>query len=168
MKSRNRQVQKSNSGAIADVSFLLLIFFMVVTTFNKDYKLNMTLPPYSDQIVSGPISGDRLIQLLINANNEIMMEDLIVGEDFAEQLAFQIERIIKLKMKPVIQVKIHPDTNYQAYIELLASINAAKNNLRSSLANQIFSQSYVALSRVQQDEIESILNIRVSEKEIVL
>jgi len=92
---RRRNPPKSNSGAIADVSFLLLIFFMVVTTFNKDYKLTMTLPPNAEEKVKGPVQSDRLIQLLLNADNQLMIQNEPIIEESIKVLAEKLYAIKK-------------------------------------------------------------------------
>lgn len=168
MKRRRQNLPKSNSGAIADVSFLLLIFFMVVTTFNKDYKLTMTLPPYTPDKVSGPVPSNRLVQLLLNAENELMIQDEPVGEESTDLLTEKLSKIIKQGLEPIVIIKMHPNTSYQYYIELLAEINAAKNNVRTDLAQENFKKEFAELNINQQKSIEQKVKIKISEQEMKL
>ncbi len=59
---------------MADISFLLLIFFLVATTINPDIGIGMVLPPPSDH--EPPRIKDRnMLAVLLNANGEIMIEE---------------------------------------------------------------------------------------------
>ena len=49
MAGNKRKVQEINAGSMADISFLLLIFFLVATTMNTDAGLQRMLPPMPDE-----------------------------------------------------------------------------------------------------------------------
>ncbi len=163
---RHRKLPTSNSGAIADVSFLLLIFFMVVTTFNKDYKLSMSLPPYAPVQAAGQVNGERLLNILINAQNQIMVNEQNVDTKMVSTISKNINTIITKGLKPIVIIKMHPSTDYQAYIEVLAKINAAKNELRLELSEQIYKEDYAAIPLENKRQIEKLLKIQISEQEI--
>jgi len=129
MKSRKLSTA-NNTGAMADVAFLLLIFFMVVTTFNKDYKLATSLPPYSEKSIAAPIAKDRILSISLNGSNELMIQENNKVTDPTDDIFRGLKPMINRDIKPIILIKMHPDTDYQAYIEVLAHIKQAKENLR--------------------------------------
>jgi len=160
---RRRKAAKVNSGAIADVSFLLLIFFMVVTTFNKDFKLEMKLPPESEEKVKSPIAKDRVLEILINGNNEIMVDEKVVQNVSQLKLTDELYKICQKKKEGVVLLRIHEDSNYESYVRALAAVQTAKNDLRTLLAKQNFKVPYLKLNNEQRKMIEGKIRFRISE-----
>jgi biopolymer transport protein ExbD len=72
MKSTNRQSPAINAGSMADIAFLLLVFFLVTTTVAKDEGLNRILPPKSED--SGPIPQRNVLEILVNKHNQLLVE----------------------------------------------------------------------------------------------
>lgn len=151
---------------MADVAFLLLIFFMVVTTFNKDYKLAMTLPPHSENPQSGPVPKDRIINISINASNELMIQENNELINPTKDIYNGLMPILNRDKKPIILIKMHPDTDYQAYIEVLAHIKQAKVDLRHYLSEKLLFKNYQDLEIKDKQLIEKKLAITISEKEM--
>lgn len=165
---KSRKNISNNSGAMADVSFLLLIFFMVVTTFNKDYKIETTLPPYTDNTSKGPINKAKVLQLLINGQNEIMLGDQVIAQNLSIKMAERLMQKFKADIKPVVSIKIHPDSDYYSYIDLLAQLNLAKSICRDQLSDLHFNSPYNELKIPQKNEINALLKMKISEQEISL
>jgi len=163
---RRKLSSTNNTGAMADVAFLLLIFFMVVTTFNKDYKLAMTLPPHTDQIIKGPVPKDRIINISINGNNDLMIQENNMVSDPTLEITAGLKPILNSNKKPIILIKMHPDTDYQAYIEILAHIKQAKVEMRYYLSQEILSKKYQDLDNTEKRMIEKRLAFTISEQEM--
>ncbi len=163
---RRKLFKTNNTGAMADVAFLLLIFFMVVTTFNKDYKLAMTLPRHTENPSAAPISKDRIISISINATNELMIENNITVIDPTSDIFMGLKPILNRDQKPVIVIKMHPDTDYQAYIEVLAHIKQAKETLRLYLSQHLLQKKYRDLDINDKQAIENRLQMTISEQEM--
>jgi biopolymer transport protein TolR len=71
-----RAAPEVNAGSMADIAFLLLIFFLVTTTIEKDKGLLRSLPPIDDTEVEPPIIKQKnLFTVLINRNNQLLVED---------------------------------------------------------------------------------------------
>ena len=58
MAGDKRKVQEINAGSMADIAFLLLIFFLVATTMNTDTGLTRVLPPMPDPNQTGGCQGE--------------------------------------------------------------------------------------------------------------
>ena len=71
-KSRQREELDINITPLIDVVFLLLIFFMVSTTFERESEINITLPEASEEIVD---SKPDVIRIAIDANEKIYIND---------------------------------------------------------------------------------------------
>ena len=70
-----RTAPEVNAGSMADIAFLLLIFFLVTTTIETDSGLNRKLPPMED-IVDPPIIKERnIFTVVVNKNNDLLVEE---------------------------------------------------------------------------------------------
>jgi len=74
-----RSAPEVNAGSMADIAFLLLIFFLVTTTIEKDKGLLRSLPPIDDTEVEPPIIKQKnLFTVLIGRDNRLFVEDEIM------------------------------------------------------------------------------------------
>lgn len=76
MAGNKRKVQEINAGSMADISFLLLIFFLVATTMNTDAGLQRMLPPMPDenqQTQDMDVKERNLMKVYISKANNIMV-----------------------------------------------------------------------------------------------
>src|SRR5690554_343529 len=72
-----RETPEVNAGSLADIAFLLLIFFLMTTTMSTDAGLGRTLPPPipPNEEPPPPIRERNVFEVLINANNQLLVED---------------------------------------------------------------------------------------------
>jgi biopolymer transport protein ExbD len=76
-KSKNRMSNEINAGSMADIAFLLLIFFLVTTTIASDKGILNFLPPKQDPNVPPPDikkNERNIFNVLINANDDLLVE----------------------------------------------------------------------------------------------
>ncbi len=76
MAKGNRQSAEVNSGSMADIAFLLLIFFLVTTTIPNDKGITLQLPPYTEE--PPPILEENeknIFKVLVNAKDMMLVED---------------------------------------------------------------------------------------------
>ena len=70
-----RSAPEVNAGSMADIAFLLLIFFLVTTTIETDSGINRKLPPM-EEIIDPPIIKERnIFTVVVNKNNQILVEE---------------------------------------------------------------------------------------------
>ena len=68
-----RSAPEVNAGSMADIAFLLLIFFLVTTTIELDSGLNRKLPPIEE--TEPPIIKEKnIFQLQVNRNNQLFLK----------------------------------------------------------------------------------------------
>ncbi len=127
-RSKSRQPVKINSGSMADIAFLLLIFFLVTTTIITHQGLSNKLPPeITDE---QPIHDRNLFKILINSQNKILVE----GKDFEsyEKLQKQVKEFVlnsgvdpNLSVSPqkaIVSLKVDRGTKYDTFIQVLDAI----------------------------------------------
>ncbi len=89
MKNSRHSAPQVNAGSMADIAFLLLIFFLVTTTISADKGINRRLPencPPGTEC-STDIKERNIFRIAINANDELMVEDDIISMHDLKSLA---------------------------------------------------------------------------------
>ncbi|MFQ6675573.1 MAG: ExbD/TolR family protein [Fidelibacterota bacterium] len=108
------------TASMADIAFLLLIFFLVTTTIDMDKGLGLVLPPKGEQ---KEVPKKNISNLLINAKGEVLLDKEPVQVP-------DLKRVIREKLaandKLIISVKTHPMTKYQAYVDVLDQLKQAE------------------------------------------
>jgi biopolymer transport protein ExbD len=178
-----RSAPEVNAGSMADIAFLLLIFFLVTTTIETDSGLNRKLPPMED-VVDPPIIKERnIFTVVVNKNNDLLVEEkpLEISELREAAVAFldngggkgedacnycQGPRDKDSSDNPdkaVISLKNDRETDYKVYIAVQNQLVAAYNVLR----NREFARlnPNLGLSFVNADRKYSDPRTSTSEKE---
>ncbi len=142
---KRRIDHETNAGAMADIAFLLLIFFMVVTTFNKAYELELSLPPKKENTRKGKISKQRLLTIHLNAQSGVLIGDKIYPQEVTYSLTDELKRITSNQKSGVIKINIHPDTPYGSYLQLMSNIKRDKELILNELAEESYGQPFKEL-----------------------
>ena len=115
------------TSSMADIAFLLLIFFLVTTTIDMDKGLGMVLPAEGEEI---EISKKNIINCLINSTGNV----LLGGEGIEiRDLSKSIRQKLAENNKLIISVKAHKSTSYKDYIAVIDQLKRA-NATRISIA----------------------------------
>jgi biopolymer transport protein ExbD len=137
-KSRNRGGQQINSGSMADIAFLLLIFFLVTTTIASDKGLPLILPPKPDPLnPPPPIDKNQrnIFKILINSQDRLLVEDepltdIRTIKPMIKEFLLNYGRDPRLSDNPeeaVVSLKTDRGTSYDIYIQVYDEILAAYN-----------------------------------------
>jgi biopolymer transport protein ExbD len=116
------------TSSMADIAFLLLIFFLVTTTIDIDKGLGLVLPAEGETI---EIKKKNILNCLINSSGMV----LLGGEPVNLK---DVSRIVKEKLrennKLIISVKTHEKTHYKDYVAIIDQLKIA-NATRISIAD---------------------------------
>ncbi|MCY3809092.1 MAG: biopolymer transporter ExbD [Gemmatimonadetes bacterium] len=113
------------SSSMADIAFLLLIFFLVTTTFPKDKGLQIVLPEQAEEV---EVSQKNVLHVIVNPNGTVTIKR---GESQQEQVVRpnDVENIWRLDVaqNPILiaAVKTHPDAPYRYMVDVLDALQAA-------------------------------------------
>jgi len=129
-KKREREEIALPLAGMADIAFLLLIFFLVVTTIDMDTGIGMTLPPKLDEDQEPPPVRERnVLNLLLNDRGQLLMNDELAN---VNQVREQVVRHItnfgedeNLSERPglaVVSIKTDRNTRYDRYIDVLDEV----------------------------------------------
>ncbi len=180
-----RSVPEINGSSMADIAFLLLIFFLVTTTMDVDKGISRMLPPPPDPNAKPPdIKKRNIFNLLVN-NKDLMavdgdyvslrdlkgmVKEFISNPYNKENLPEKrIENINLLGerevSKGIISLKNDRGTSYEMYIKVQNEITAAFHELRNEMAKKEFGVKYEDLEEDQQKAIDKAIPLAISEAE---
>jgi biopolymer transport protein ExbD len=161
-----REIPEINAGSMADIAFLLLIFFLVTTTMDTDTGLIRKLPeiPPADQPPPPKILQRNIFEILVNQNDQLLVEGEYMqvtelrakAKEFIKSQAgnpnmpeFKMTEIPQLGLVPVskqiISLQNDMGTSYEMYIKVQNELVGAYNELRNEFAQQKFGKTYTEL-----------------------
>lgn len=120
VEKKKERLTEIPMASLADIAFLLLIFFLVTTTIDVDKGIGLTLPAKGE---TKEIRSKNITNLLINAQGEVLIDNEIVNIN-------EIHNIIreKLQQNPnlIVSVKTDRETSYDVYIQALDELKVAE------------------------------------------
>ena len=184
-----KKIPQINASSMADISFLLLIFFLVTTSMDVNQGLARRLPapvPPDQKVENTDINKRNLMVVKINSANQLMVQGQLldikqlrvkakefiknenddatlpklVEEDFGEPIG-----VVKYTKDHVISVQNDVDTQYHAYLDVQNELVAAYNELRDECARQYFHKAYAELDEDQQKQVQKVYPQKISEAE---
>ena len=185
-----KKVPEINASSMADISFLLLIFFLVTTSMAIDKGLSRRLPqPLPPDMkledTETKIKDRDIFVVKINSMNQLLVEgkemnvrdlreaakEFIENPANDENLPVKVQEeieglgLVEYTKDHVISVQNDVDTQYQAYLEVQNELVAAYNELRNDYAMTRFGKSYQELDEDTQKAIQKMYPQKISEAE---
>ena len=127
-KTRRRPLQEINSSSMADIAFLLLVFFLVTTTISMDKGISLVLPSEGNEL---EVNKKNIVNILINDRGKVLMDEKPTKIDKIKSIA---ERKIASNSKIIFSVLTNKNTKYSDYILVLDQLKQAKAT-KISIAN---------------------------------
>jgi len=180
-----RPAGEINAGSMADIAFLMLIFFLVTTTMNSDKGLARRLPPMPDDTqIETDIKVNRRNVLAVYVNNQDRLlvggqvmdvsllkekvRDFIVNPEMSEKRdstfagygTFPISR-------GVVSLQNDRGTSYDIYIRVQNELVKAFNELRDDFSQRQFGKSFAGITEEQRDLVRKVYPQNISEAEPV-
>jgi biopolymer transport protein ExbD len=184
-----RDLEQINAAPMADIAFLLLIFFLVTTTMETDTGLMRKLPPIQDPNVEQnedqQIHERNILVVKVNKDNMLLVEgeiiqiselkditkEFILNPNDAEDLPEKIEKdipyfgLVRVAKQAVISLQNDYGTTYGVYIAVQNELLAARDEVRDDLAMQTWGMRYDDLSEEQMAAVDEYYNAPISEAE---
>lgn len=152
LKKRKRDDVEIEGSSMADIAFLLLVFFLVVTTIDVDTGIGLVLPPIPDDVEPPPIRERNMLRILVNAQGMILLDDEPVSTDQVR------DRVIEFVDNPtndpnlsespddaIVSIKTDRQTPYRVYIDMLDEVMGSYEELRNQASMEQFGAPYSAL-----------------------
>ena len=166
-----RSAPEVNAGSMADIAFLLLIFFLVTTTIETDSGISRKLPPIEESEEDVVIKQKNIFTVLLNGKDQILVEDELMeleeiraaaiefldngggkGEDGCDYCKGKRDpRSSDNPDKAIISLKNERETSYAAYISVQNELVAAYTHLRNVRAEELYGESYSEMLKNYKD-----------------
>lgn len=174
MARKSKEVPEINAGSMADIAFLLLIFFLVTTTMDQDSGISRKLPAKSEEPLDNPppVKEKNIFVVLLNQNNQLLVEENPMEMDDLKEATIEFitnhgkkDNLSESPQKAVVSLRNHRLTSYDAYVSVQDQLTAAYNEVRNRIANQKFGKPFEDLSKEQSKEVRKEYPMNISEAE---
>ena len=105
---------------MADIAFLLLVFFLVTTTISMDKGISLVLPSEGNEL---EVNRKNIVNILINESGKVLLDDRPTKVNAISGI---VERKLSRNSNLIFSVQTHPRTKYQDYIRVLDQLKEAK------------------------------------------
>ncbi|WP_299256085.1 biopolymer transporter ExbD [uncultured Aquimarina sp.] len=167
-----RSAPEVNAGSMADIAFLLLIFFLVTTTIDTDRGISRKLPPPLDETVEPPVLKQKNIFVVeLNKNNDLLVEEapMELKDLRAAAVAFldngggrgdEACSYCKGEKNPsssdnpekaVISLRNNRETSYGTYIAVQNELVAAYTELRNRESERLYGKTFTQMETELKD-----------------
>ena len=179
--SNKRQIQEINASSMADIAFLLLIFFLVATTMNVDTGITRVLPPIPpEEKISEDLKVKQrnLLPIFVSQYDQIMVAGVqmhisqvteavkrfVLNATNDESLPEKEDKEITMPdgsiwvypvSKGVISLNSDRATSYEVYIQVQNELTRAFNEMRDDVARQKFGKPFTELDDEERETIAS-------------
>jgi biopolymer transport protein ExbD len=182
-----RNIPEIPTASMADIAFMLLIFFLVATTMDVDSGLARTLPPMPDeeQEQDDRIRERNIFTVRVDAQDRLLVEGQIADirnlRDLAKEFianpydeahlpekeyqTIEFFGEVYIPRMAVISLQNHRGTSYGMYIQVQNELTGAYNELRDEISREQFGQRFDQLNIDQQAAVRSYYPMRISEAE---
>lgn len=179
MARKKRGTPEVNAGSMADIAFLLLIFWLVTTTIITDKGLPLILPPFNEDPEDIDIPDSHLFNVLVNFKDQLLVEG--EGADIRELRKTAKEFILNengdddkppTPQDAIISLKTDRGTKYSIYIRVLDELRGAYHELRAEYM-EITVEEYLAFDEdkaseemlAKYEEAKDVYPMNISEAE---
>ena len=181
-----RKTPGINTGSMADISFLLLTFFLLTSSINSEQGIPRRLPPPSDKKEIADVNKRNVLTVLVNFNDELLVKnnllDRIIPIDQLKDVAKEFlanpqnspylpEKDVKLIdnlgeyaiSKGVISLTNDQSTSYRMYVQVQNELQRAVNELRDQVSTNYFGKKYEQLDTALQKAVQKAVPMNISE-----
>ncbi len=183
-----KKTPEINASSMADIAFLLLIFFLVTTTMNVDSGITRTLPPFVDKKKDdgSEVKERNVLAVRVAGNDQILVagERVTLGriKDMAKEFILNVNNDENLpekeeidvpifgKMnvsKGVISLKNDRSTSFDVYVAVQNELTRAYAEMRNEFAQRKLNKKYSELTLDEKKAVNKAIPTKISEAEPV-
>ena len=161
-KRNHRQIPELNTTSTADISFMLLIFFLVTSSMDTDKGLMRQMaPPPLEHEQPMDVQKDLVMLVTIDADNQIHCDDAIVTP---RQLTEKVVALASVNREDyVISIEADPASTYDTYFRMQDAIVGAYHVLRSQYTLKHYGRDYARCTTEERSAANDYYPQRISE-----
>ena len=162
-RRRKHEVPGLNTTSTADISFMLLIFFLVTTNMDIDKGLTRQLPPYSkEDNQESFVSEGTTLDLVLTSHSQLLIDG---KPSKIEGLNKKVESFVnRVGKKHLIKVDADAQASYDSYFQLQNQLVSAYNQLRNQTSQRLFGCPYTSLSADRKEQVKAACPQRIAEQ----
>ena len=180
----SKLIPEVNAGSMADIAFLLLIFFLVTATISSDEGINRMLPRECPPGMNctDPINERNILRILINNNNQVMIEDNIIAIENLKDITkafldnngdgscgycngIKDSRSSDNPKKAIVSLQNGKQTTYKQFITVQNELTKAYYELRHDYSVNVLKKPLDKLSKKEEILIKDLYPFILSEAE---
>ncbi len=171
-KKRQREEPELSGAGMSDIAFLLLIFFLLVTTIDVDTGIGLRLPPEPEENQEPPPIKERnMLKILVNAQGLVAIDEEITSMSEVKQKVKDFvsnngedPNLSENPDKAIVSIKTDRQTPYNVYVNMLDEVIGAYEELRNAASQDRFGVSYSSLEdgSDQQEAVNDIYPKKIS------
>lgn len=173
LKKKERDSAEIPSSSLADIAFLLLIFFLVTTTIDVDTGIGLVLPPPPDPSVEPPPIRERnILKILVNSQGLILINEKPAALTEVKETVMKFvdnngvdPNFSDSPEKAIVSLKTDRQTPYRIYIDVLDEVKGAYADLRNAVSMARYGVAYNKLDKEKQEDIKKLYPQKISEAE---
>ena len=171
--ARSRETPGVNAGSMADIAFLLLIFFLVTTTIDIDKGIPIKLPPYSElPPPQQKLKKRNVYRVVVNANNQLLVRDeqmnIATLKENTKKFISNYGKDPLLSVSPrsaIISLQNDRGTNYETYLTVYNELKAAYSELWDDYSMSKYQRRFKDLDDALKNEVKAEIPLVISEAE---
>lgn len=181
-----KKTPEINSSSMADIAFLLLIFFLVSTTMDVDTGIYKKLPPIPEknEKTDQKVKKRNVLDILVSRNDDLMVhgelmdisqlcektKEFILNPRNDENLPEKHVKTIPffgdvMVSKGLVSLRNDRGTSYEMYIKVQNELARAARELKDEKAMQKWGKKYSELDEAQQKAVKKYVPMAISEAE---
>lgn len=164
VRRNKRQVPGVNTASTADISFMLLIFFLVTTSMDVDKGLFRLLPspePQKQLKTETIVDKKTLMALHVTADHRLLLNDKPI--EVSRLKGEIIQFVNRLGNRHLISIESDREADYDLYFQMQNQIMMAYNEIRNQYSMKHFGKAFDALSSSQKESVRKNCQQRVTE-----
>jgi biopolymer transport protein ExbD len=172
INKKKREGGEIPSASLADIAFLLLVFFLLVTTIDVDTGIGLVLPPEPEEDIQPPPINERnLLNVLVNADGRVLIDEEPTSLDDVRDIVMEFidnngqdPELSDSPDEAIVSIKTDRDTPYRVYIDMLDEVMGAYQELRDRASQEQFGVNYSQLEddSPQQEQISDMYPKKIS------
>ena len=161
-KRNHRQIPELNTTSTADISFMLLIFFLVTSSMDTDKGLMRQMaPPPLEHEQPMDVQKDLVMRVTIDADNQLLCDDEVVTP---QQLTERVVALASVNREDhVISIEADPASTYDTYFRMQDAIVGAYHVLRSQYTLKHYGRDYTRCTIDERSAANDYYPQRISE-----
>lgn len=164
IRRKRHETPELNTTSTADISFMLLIFFLVTTSMDVDKGLMRQLPaaePQKKEVQESVVDKGTLMSLHVMAHDSLLMNDRPIKVTVLKNEVVQFVK--RLGKRHLISIESDRDADYNLYFQMQNELMEAYGEWRNEYAQKTFGKPYASLNNAQKEKVSKACPQRITE-----